>query len=872
MKKKLLLIDGNSFCYRAFYAIRNLSTSSGIPTNAIYGFVTMLNKLISEHKPHYLAVAFDLAAPTFRHKRFSGYKAQRKPMPDELSTQISTIKKILAAYHIPIFEKKGYEADDIIATLAKRLVARDLEILVITGDKDILQLVSNNIKVLSPHKDNLILDEAWVGRRFGVPPEKITEIMALAGDASDNIPGVPGIGEATAIELVKTFGTLDGVLANVDKIASKTRAEKIREFAEQARMSKELASLDCNVPQLGQREVSDLLEELKVVEADKERLFETFKELEFKSLAQKVIPESKDRVDCKIVSQTKEIEEFFKKVSGEETIAVYFWTSHQEPMRAKILSVAFAFEQGMGFFLPSEHFPPDTLKPILEDENIKKIGHDLKYLKVLLANYGIDLQGIDFDTMIASYLLDPAKSRYSLSDLALEYLNCKLEDVHLPSTNREAARICCQNVNAILKLSKVLQKQLKQKSLICLFQNIEMPLIDVLADMEREGIALDKDLLLHLSRDFDRKLKTKTKEIYEMAGETFNINSPKQLGFILFEKLKLPRIKRTKTQKHSTDTEVLQRLASVHPVASSLLEFREISKLKSTYIDGLMKLLHPQTGKIHASFNQTGTATGRLACSRPNLQNIPVRTNLGRVIRRAFIADRKTSLLLSADYSQIELRILAHLSGDKNLLSAFKEGLDIHVYTASLIFGVSQDQVTAQMRDAAKTVNFGIIYGMSAFGLSKDLGIDQNRAQEFIEAYFRRYTGVKNFIAYQIEKAKRQGFVTTLLKRRRYIPQIKSENENVRQFAQRVAINTPVQGSASDLIKAAMIEIYRDIKAKKLSTRMLLQVHDELVFAVPQEELEEAKALIKDRMENVIKLKVPIKVSIRTGKNWLEMK
>ncbi len=881
MKKKFLLIDGNAFCYRAFYAVRKLTTSQGQPTNAVFGFVAMLNKLLSEHRPDYLAVAFDLKAPTFRHHRFAEYKIQRKPMPDELSVQIPVIKKVLAAYRIPIFEKKGYEADDIIATLASKLNSRNLEILIVTGDKDILQIVSDNIKVINPHKDNLILDESWVRQRFGVAPEKIVEIMSLAGDASDNISGVPGIGEASAINLIKKFGSLEEVLVNADKIANKTRRQNLKDFSAQARMSRELAKLDCNVPQLlavgsrgsirGQEQnLTNSLEQLKVVEPDKETLFEIFKELEFRSLMSKVIPGGDDKVECRIIAQDNEVQEFLQKASSQKSLAVYFWASHRDPMWAKVQAAAFALEERLFFFHPQK-LSVDALRPVLENANIKKIGHNLKYLKVLLANSGIALRGISFDTMVAAYLINPARTKYALSDLALENLNLKLEDMDQAGTDKQQAQICCQNVNAILKLNKILETMLKQKNLLDLFENIERPLIEVLAEMEKEGMTLDKDFLLHLSVDFEKRLKVLTKAIYEMAGESFNINSPKQLSAILFEKLKLPQVKRTKTGS-STDTEVLQKLARLHPVASSLLEFREVSKLKSTYVDGLIKLLHPQTGKIHTSFNQTGTATGRLSSSRPNLQNIPIKTELGKRIRQAFIAGGKGDLLLSADYSQIELRILAHLSGDRNLISAFKKDLDIHAYTASLIFGESPDKVTTRMRNTAKTVNFGIAYGMTPFGLSKDLGIGQSQAEEFIEAYFRRYPGVKRFIARQIEKAEKHGFVTTLLLRRRYIPQIKSEDENLRQFAQRVAINTPVQGSASDLIKAAMVEIDRTLKAQRLSTRMLLQVHDELVFALPQQELEKARTLIKGKMENVIRLKVPIKVILRTGKNWLDLK
>lgn len=871
MKKKVLLIDGNSFCYRAFYAIRNLSTSKGQPTNAIYGFVTMLNKLTRQYRPHYLAVAFDLKGPTFRHKRFTDYKIDRKPMPEELSVQLPAIKTILQAYHISIFEKKGYEADDIIATLAKKLSSLDLEIFIVTGDKDILQIVDNNIKVINPHKENLILDEEWIRRRFGVKPDKIIEIVALTGDTSDNIPGVPGVGEATAIELIKRFGTLDEVLANLDKITNKSKAEQIGKFIAQARMSRELARLDNNVPGLSRAEGSALLEQLKTAEPDRERLLEIFKELEFKSLLHRIAPESKDEIDYKVISDFSEAEKYLKELSVKEDLSLYIAATKANPMLAGIKGISFAIDNKKSIFFSLERIPLKIFKSILENRNIKKIGHNLKQSRVLLSNYGVNLEGINFDTEIAAYLLEPSKLKYELDDLALEYLNSRLDNIDATAADKDVAKICCQNVSVIFRLAGILQNKLKQRGLLYLFQNIEIPLLEVLADMEKEGVALDKDLLLHLSRDFEGKLKTLTKEIYEMAGVNFNINSPKQLSLILFEKLKLPRIKRTKTGS-STDTEVLQRLSSVHPVAQRLLEFREITKLKSTYIDGMLKLIHPRTGKIHTSFNQTSTATGRLSSSQPNLQNIPIRAALGRKIRQVFIPAKKDNLLLSADYSQIELRILAHLSGDKNLISAFKEDLDIHRYTASLIFNVSVDKVSEQMRDTAKTVNFGIIYGMSSYGLSRDLKISPAQAREFIEAYFKRYPGVKSYIDRQIKEAERNNFVITLLKRRRYIPQIKSPNENMRQFARRVAINAPVQGSASDLIKAAMVNIYRSLNKQGLSTRMIIQVHDELVFSVPRDELEIARILIKDKMENVIKLKAPIKVSIKVGKNWLEMR
>ncbi|MFC1631988.1 DNA polymerase I [Candidatus Omnitrophota bacterium] len=862
MKKKVFLIDGNSFCYRAFYAIKGLATSKGMPTNAVYGFITMLNKLIAEHRPEYLGVAFDLKGPTFRHQRYADYKIHRKPMPDDLSIQLPVVKKVLGAYHISVFEQQGYEADDVIATLAKMLCGPKQDVFIVTGDKDILQIVGDSIKIINPHKDNTILGPEWVKQKYGVAPEQVVDIMALAGDQTDHIPGVPGIGEATAVELIRQFGSLDQVLAKVDEIKNKSRSAKIKQFSQQAQMSKELAQLELRVPDLIQRPPQALLKQLELVEADQRRLFSIFKELEFKGLMQNVAQDFEEKIDYKIVSDEKEVDENLAKIARCDCLGLYLGTDQANPMLAKITGIAFAFGKNeiVGFTPQKSFFT--KVKPILESAAVQKIGHNLKYAKVILSNYGITLGGIDFDTMLAAYLLNPAKLTYSLGELALEYLNRRLEQSS-DGFNPQLAAI-------ILKLSKILKQQLKQNNLLALFKDTEVPLVAVLAEMEQQGVCLDKQLLLQTAQKFDQKIKKLTKEIYALAETEFNINSPKQLSVVLFEKLQLPKIKRTKTGA-STDTEVLKKLSAMHPIADQLLEFREISKLKSTYLDGMLKLLHPRTGRIHTSFNQTGTATGRLSSRGPNLQNIPIKTALGASIRQIFIPGQKGDLLLSADYSQIELRILAHLSGDKNLISAFNQDRDIHAFTASLIFGQAQEEISRKMRDTAKTVNFGIIYGISAFGLARDLKINQAQAQEFIESYFNRYPGVKSFIQRQIEKAQRNGFVTTLLNRRRYIPEIKSRQENVRQFAQRVAINAPVQGSASDLIKAAMIEIYRSLKEQCPGTKMIIQVHDELVFSLPPEERDLAKELIASKMENVIKLKVPVKVAIKTGPDWLNM-
>ncbi|MFH1045667.1 MAG: DNA polymerase I [Candidatus Omnitrophota bacterium] len=874
MKSKVILLDGSALCYRAYYAIRSLTTSSGQPTNAVYGFVSMLNKLIAQYQPDYLGVTFDLKGPTFRHERFSEYKIQRKPMPDELAAQLPVIKEVLKAYRIAVFEEKGFEADDVIATLVKKIsqaMKNETEIFIVTGDKDILQLVSDQVKVINPHKGNEILDLPWIRHNLGVEPEKIKDIMALAGDTSDNIPGVPGIGMSTAIELVKAYGSLDGVLANVEKIKNKSRAEKIKTFTQQAQMSRELTVLVEDIARFQLLDSAALLEQLKLVEPDKAALFSLFKGLEFKSLLQNLAPEQKNSVSCKLLSEKKDIAAAIKGLQANKPLAFYFMAGVDETIGGAFTACAFTQEKDSSYYCDLKDFGWELLKPVLEDERIKKWGHDLKYTQVVLANYGIILRGLTFDTMLGAYLLNPTDSSFSLNDLALAYLDRKIEAERDLQSAKETAQALAQKADAILALGETLQAKLRKADLLSLLENIDLPLSNVLAQMEQNGIALDKDYLLHLYNEFEHTLKILTKDIFAMAGEEFNINSPKQLGVILFEKLRLPPVKRTKTGL-STDTEVLIRLARAHPIATSLLEFREVSKLKSTYVDGLMKLLNPRTGKIHTSFNQAATATGRLSSSQPNLQNIPIKTALGKKIRKAFIANSGSAVLLSADYSQIELRILAHLSADKSLSEAFKKDADIHAYTASLIFGVKPEAVDEQKRAQAKTVNFGIIYGMSAFGLAKDLGIAQNQAQEFIDAYFKRYPGVKKYIEAQIKKAEKDGYVSTLLKRRRYIPEILSKNESVRQFAQRTAINTPVQGSASDLIKKAMIEIHRELEAQQLAATMLLQVHDELVFNVPTAELEEMKMLVVEKMEHAFKLSVPIKVSVKTGKNWMEMK
>ena len=879
--KKLFLIDGNSFCYRAFYAIRALTNSKGQPTNAIYGFVTMLNKIVKENKPDMLAVAFDMKGPTFRHKKYEDYKIQRKPMPDDLVGQMPHIKKMVSAYNIPVFELEGYEADDVLATIAKKAEAKGIDTFIVTGDKDALQIVDSHIKVYSTHKEGLVYDADKVKEEYGVEPQRMIDIMSLMGDAIDNIPGVKGIGEKTAVELITQFGSLDELYKNIDKVKGDARKKMLTENKDMAYLSRELAVLDENVP------IRLDFNELEIKEPDQARLFEMFKEFEFKSLLKDVTPRGTLKSVYKLIEDDKTFDKLVKDLGALKEFAFDFETTSEDPMLADPVGVSFSWKIGEASYVPmNRHFTVkgvlEALKPIFENGKIKKIGQNIKYEYIILANQGIELKGISFDTMVASYVLNPSKLNHNLEDISLEYLSHRMttpiEELLGKGKNaitmdkvdvEKVSAYCCEDSDVTLRIKEKLEKDIEDKGLDKLFYDVEIPLIEVLAVMEINGVAIDKKYLAGLSKEMDGKLEKLTKEIYGVAGEEFNINSPKQLSKILFEKLKLPVVKRTKTGI-STNEEVLVKLAAEHKLPKMLLEYRELAKLKSTYVDSLPELINPKTGRVHTSFNQTVTATGRLSSSGPNLQNIPIRTDEGRKIRKAFIPS-EGNVLLSADYSQIELRILAHLSGDKQLAKAFKAGLDIHAFTASLVFGVDEKDVTSEMRGMAKTVNFGIVYGMSPYGLSQSLGIGVDKAKEFIDSYFERYPDVKQYLDGLIAEAREKGFVATILGRRRYIPEINNQNMQIRQFAERTATNAPIQGSAADVIKVAMIAINEKLAAKTMKTRMTLQVHDELLFDVPAKELADARKIVKEGMEDIIKLKVPVEAHIEVGKNWLEM-
>lgn len=887
-KKRLFLIDGNSFCYRAFYAIRGLANSKGQPTNAIYGFITMLNKIIKDEKPEMLAVAFDLKGATFRHKKYEEYKIHRKPMPDDLVTQIPYIKDVVRAQNIPIYEIEGYEADDVLATLAKKAEDKDIDTFIVTGDKDALQLIDSHIKVYSTHKEGLVYDAHKVKEAYGVGPDRITDIMALMGDASDNIPGVKGIGEKTAVELIAEFGSLEELYKNIDKVKSNARRKMLIDNEKSAFLSKELAVVDTDVP------IKIDFKELELKEPDEAKLLELYKELEFKSLLKELAPKGKLESEYILVADERCLDNLAADLKKATEFVFDTETTSEDPVLAKLAGISFCWKEGVAYYVgvcegESGKKKLDMglvlkkLKDIFEDGNIKKIGQNIKYDNIVLANYEIRVKGVAFDTMIASYLLNPSKLNHGLDDISFEYLNYKMstpiEDLigkgkHAITMDKvDVQKVCyysCEDSDVTFRLKKILEKEISKKDLDKLFFDMEMPLVEVLADMEMAGVSIDKKYLEDLSKEMEKKLQKLTAKIYELAGEEFNINSPKQLSAVLFDKLKLPVVRRTKTGI-STDEEVLTKLAQEHPLPEKLLEFREFSKLKSTYVDSLPSLINPSTGKVHTSFNQTVTATGRLSSSGPNLQNIPIKTEEGRKIRKAFIPSDKNNFLLSADYSQIELRILAHLSGDANLIKAFKEGLDIHAYTASLVFNVKENEVTSEMRGIAKTVNFGILYGMSPYGLSQSLRIEVDKAKEFIDAYFDRYPEVRSYIENVLEDAREKTFVTTLFGRRRYMPEINSQDMRMRQFAERTAINTPIQGTAADIIKIAMINIHKRLVRDELSSKMILQVHDELVFDVEKDEIGDVYDIVKDGMENVIRLKVPVEAHIEIGKNWLEM-
>ena len=883
--QRAFLIDGTAFCYRAFYAIRNLSTADGRPTNAVYGFAVMLQALRQKERPEYLAVAFDVGKPTFRHKKFEAYKIQRKPMPDPLIGQLPLVKRLLSAYRIPVFEAEGYEGEDVLATIAAQIVREGIEVFLVTGDKDALQLVNSHVKVYNPHHEGLVLDAGAVKERYGVGPDRMVDLMALMGDDIDNIPGVPGIGEKTATQLLQRFGNLERLYCSLGELESSQRRKQLESAKEQVMLSRELARIDCEVP----LQVS--LRDLKVTEPDLRALRTLFRELEFKRLLRALDEKTPEEQTTSVrTSVAKSVDEFAKVLGelGRSEVAFGCWPATAfmkggpgpvgEPASAAVLAVSKAADASWVFAVDHETLNINAGKRCREwlaDPRVPKVCHDAKTAIRLLRRIGASLHGIAGDTMVAAYLLNPARTEQTLSDLADEYLQEPLGpppsfEGCLELASDSMLEPCARATCTVLRLNEHLQEQLNLHQLQALYRELELPLISVLAQMEATGIAIDTAYLARLHATMKAKLKGLTEEIYRLAGTSFNLNSPRQLAQVLFERLKLPVIKRTKTGP-STDSSVLQQLSAQHPLPKHLIEYRELSKLVSTYVEALPKLVDPKTGRLHTSFNQTATATGRLSSSEPNLQNIPIKTELGRSIRKAFVLGVRDGMFVAADYSQIELRILAHLSGDERLSEAFRQGHDIHRFTASLIYGIPEEEVQSEQRNAMKAVNYGILYGMTSHGLSKELGISFEAAQAFIDSYFERYPNVRRYLDGQIAQAKRDGFVQTLLGRRRYIPEINSPDMVIRQVGERMAVNAPVQGSAADLIKRAMVQLAEVLEQKRLESRMVLQVHDELVFESPRSELNTLRPLVRRIMEGAIVLDVPLEVTMKTGPNWLDL-
>ena len=888
----LYLIDGSAYIYRAFYAVRHLSTSSGIPTNAVYGFIGMLNRILREKGPSHIAIALDAPGPTFRHDLSPDYKATRPKMPEDLAKQIPFIKRLIEAFGIPSIEIPGYEADDIIGTLAAWASGLGAKVVIVSGDKDLLQLVTPQVQMWDTMKDE-VFGPAEVEEKFGVPPGQLVEVMGLAGDSSDNIPGVPGVGPKTAQRLIKEFGSIDNLLSKLEKIPREKEREKLKAHAEQATMSRELAEIKCDVP------LEKGWEQFELGESDRQGLLALYRELEFKKFLQQM-EEEKDtqesetiRTDYKLVTSLEKLEKIVSRALMTQKVAICVMTAEENALGSDLVGLALAWEGERGcHYFPfgevsktnatqlSGYSAVRLLAPLLADPHVAKIVHNSKKAWINFKRLGIELSGIHFDPMLAAYVLDPSKRVQELETIAKEYLNKSLasyDDLVGTGRNRRAlADLPVEQLLAYagdqavysLQLATALEEKIKDANQTRLFRDIEIPLVRVLARMEMKGVKIDAGLLENLDRDFSARLEEMVEKIFDLAGESFNINSPQQLGRILFDKLALPMGKKTKTG-YSTSMDVLTALTPYHPLPEEVLNYRSLTKLKNTYIDTLPRMVNRDTGRIHTSYNQTGTVTGRLSSSEPNLQNIPVRTEEGREIRRAFVAP-PGHVLISADYSQIELRILGHYSRDEALIDAFHKGEDVHLRTAAEIFEVEPHEVTAEMRRQAKTINFGIIYGMSAFRLAKDLGIPQKKGRQIIDRYFDRYEGVRSYMEETPKLGRKQGFVTTLLNRKRFLPDLNSGNHNVRQFAERTAINTPIQGSAADIIKMAMIRIDAELERKLLPARMIMQVHDELVFEVEVSSARDVATLVQHEMESVASLAVPLVVEVGIGANWNE--
>ncbi len=889
-EKKLYLIDGNSILYRSYYAIRFLSNSKGFPTNAIFGFISMLRKFMQKESPHYLGIVFDVKGPTIRHKVFKDYKAQRKPMPDDLVVQVPVVKKVIKAMNIPYFEHKNYEADDVLGSLAHEASKKKIPTVIVTTDKDIFQLVDDLTSVYNPVKDT-VLDQKKVKEAFGVSPVQVTDVLALWGDPTDNIPGVPGIGEKTSKALINEFGSLGNLLENLDKVDKEALRDKIKKNLDQLELSRKLVTIERSL------DLKFKLDDFSVSEPNREELIQIFQELEFSSLLSEYTKKTeRGKTRYEIILKEDVLRKLVSRIKKEKFVSLDTETDSASPTQANLVGMSFSVKKDQAFYLPLRHDYPEAprqlskekafriLEDLLTDPKVRKFGQNIKYDSIVLNREGIALRGIDLDSMVLSYLLEPNWGKHNLNKLALSYLQVKTilyEEIVGKGKNEvtinavpveKVAPYACQDADLALQLCNHLWPKVQQEKLDSLYSQFERPLIEVLADMEMWGVKIDTQALERLSEELRSELDNLRKKIHKLGGEEFNINSPKQLGYILFEKLQLPASRKTKkTKSYSTSMSILQELSRIHPIAKHTLEYRQLSKLKSGYADSLPLLLNPETRRIHTSYNQTVAATGRLSSSDPNLQNIPVRGDLGRRFRQAFVPE-KGHLFLSADYSQIELRVLAHLSNDPALIETFLNDRDVHAETASRVFGDTTTLSPDEQRRRAKIINFSMIYGASAFSLAKELGTSNSEAQNFIDLYYEQYAMVHDFLEKKVQEATEKGYSETLFGRKRQVPELKQKERFAQQAGRRIALNTPIQGTAADLMKKAMIDIWREIKKRNLKSKMILQVHDELVFEVPDKERKTLEPLVKEKMENVFPLEIPLKVHLEWGVNWAEAK
>lgn len=881
MNKRLIIIDGNSIINRAFYALPDMSNSEGLKTNAIYGFTRMLFKIIDDYKPTHISVAFDKKAPTFRHQEFADYKAGRKKMPDELRQQLEPLKELLDAFNIHRMEMAGYEADDLIGTVSKIGEDNDYTVYIVTGDKDAIQLASNKTTTLITKKGVGEVEEYnydSVIERYEMTPTQFIDLKGLMGDKSDNIPGVPGIGEKTGIKLIKEFSSIENLIENTDQLKGSVK-KKIEENKEQAIFSKKLATIIRDVP------IEINLDELSYGDYDRSKVIEEFKRFGFNTLIKQVMDmdgdESTEEEVALNIKHLDNIEEFKKEVENNKKLYIKTVSRVGNILDKKILYV-FVTANGEDIYYIKED-ELDLIKDIISNDEIKKIGYNLKDDYLAFKPYGIEIKNIYFDITIAEYLIDSKSSTsYECSAIAMKYLTRKVkseedllgkgakakkfQDLDLEELSIYFATI----LNVVYSVSVMMEKTVKHMDMEYLFYDVEMPLVEVLGSMEYEGMKVDRNQLNELGETFKGIITKLEEEIFELAGEKFNINSPKQLGVILFEKLELPVVKKTKTG-YSTNADVLEKLRDKHEIIDKITEYRQIVKLNSTYVEGLVGIINPISGRIHSSFNQTITTTGRISSTEPNLQNIPVKTEMGREIRKVFIADDNCKLV-DADYSQVELRVLAHMSEDEHMIEAFQNDEDIHAKTASQIFGVDINEVTSLQRSEAKAINFGIVYGKTDFGLSQDLNIPVAKAKAYIDSYFENYSKIKDVMDSAISEGKEKGYVLTIFNRRRYIPEINSSNFMVRKQGERFAMNAPIQGSAADIIKIAMVNVYNRLKDENLKSKLILQVHDELIVEAVEEELDKVSIIVREEMESAVNLHVNLDVDLNIGTSWFETK